>query len=307
MDDPLTPTVSVLVCTRDRPRELERCLAALGSLAPAADEIVVLDNGDDAEPARAIAHAHGADIIHEPRQGVSRARNAGAGHARYEIVAYIDDDAVPERNWVGELRTALADPSLSAVAGRVVSLSAPATADQHRRFDRTDPHWFEQVNFGGIGVGGNMAFRRDVLAGGQRFCEWLGVGTPIPGEDRYALFELIRDGHSIAYVPSAVVRHDDADKDAARRRRERRTAEASLAYAVALLVQEPGFRLATLRYLMGGLRGRRRERRPADKRGERPISRPALVARATLRYVKSRLGGRRHQGGMTIARPRLHR
>jgi hypothetical protein len=285
---PMTrPTLSVVVCTQDRPRELARCLAALTG----ADERVVVGNRRAPGPEREIALANDARFVHEPRPGLSRARNAGAAAATAEVVAFLDDDAMPDAGWAAAIRSGFADPSLSAAAGRVLGLTRPAGEDlgpQPHRFDRSTPQWFERACFGGIGLGLNMAVRRAVMAEGQRFAEWLGLGTPIPGgEEHYLFFELIRDGHSVAYLPGAVARHDDP-QGAAQARRERRIAEASAAYALGLLVREPGFRRATLRYAASGLSGRRRSwRAPAGQAAAGP-SRAALLAaaaRAPVRYA----------------------
>jgi hypothetical protein len=276
----MSPTLTAVVCTVGRPRELDRCLAAL----TAADELVVVGNRPVFGPERAIAAAHGARLVHEPRPGLSRARNAGAAAATAEIVAYVDDDAVADAGWAAALRDGFGDPSLSCIAGRIVGLTRPAAADlgpHAQRFDRTTPSWFERANFGGVGLGGNMAFRRDVLVEGQRFAEWLGLGTPIPGGEE-------------AYLPSAVVRHDDPPGDA-QARRDRRIAEASLAYGLALLVHEPGFRRATLRYLASGLGGRRRDWRPPAGPATARTSRAALAgaaARAPVRYLAAAAASR---------------
>ena len=290
----MNPTVSVIVCTRDRPFELERCLTAMRELDPPADEILVVDNSPRAS-ARLIARVHGAAYVFEGRRGLSRARNAGAAAASHEVVAFTDDDAVVQPDWISALLSTVADRSVSAAAGRVIGLTRPSMADLGvvpRRFDRRTPDWFGRANFGGIGIGCNMAFRRSVFEDGYRFCEWLGVGTAIPGnEEHYLFFELLRDGRTVVYEPSVLVHHDDADDPSSLRQRQRRMAEATLPYVIALLVQEPGFRVTTARYLAGGLRGRPRPwRSEAELSGWHP-SRSKLVgaaARAPLRYAWSR-------------------
>ena len=286
-----------MICTLSRPRELERCLQAVGRLAPAADEVIVVDNTGGVPPTAAVAAKMGARLVREPRRGLSRARNAGAVAATGDIVVFVDDDAVPTTNWLDGYLRAFSDPSVSAATGRFVGLTSRAHAAEDfgaapRRWDRFTPGWFEQANFGGIGIGANMAFHRRLFEEGFRFCEWLGAGTAVPGnEEHYAFFELLRDGHGVVYVPEAVVHHDDGPDPAASRARERRTLEASLAYAIALLVQEPGFRGRTLRYFAGSRRNRRREWRPplspgAAERADVPL---AALLRAPVRYLAARL------------------
>ena len=66
-------------------------------------------------------------------------------------------------------------------------------------FDRETPFWFERANFGGIGDGGNMAFRRCVFDIWPGFDERLGRGAVIDGgEEHYAFFSLLDRGYRIA-------------------------------------------------------------------------------------------------------------
>src|SRR5262249_23214368 len=58
--------------------------------------------------------------MHEPRLGLSLARNRGLGEARGPIVAYLDDDAVPRPGWLAALLAPYRDPHVVAVGGRIV-------------------------------------------------------------------------------------------------------------------------------------------------------------------------------------------
>ena len=292
------PTISVVICTRDRPQELERCLRSLAAQTEPAEELIVVDNKPEGDPAAAAAaQRHGARLVPEPRSGVSRARNAGATAAVGDVVAFVDDDAVPDPGWVAAYQEAFRDPRVNAATGRVVGLSSPNHAREDlgplpRRFDRTDPHWFEQANFGAVGLGLNMAFRRHLFEDGFSFPEWLGVGSPIPGGDEhYAFFDVLKAGGLIVYAPSAVARHDDAAEAEGWHRRDRRILQAAVAYVVALLIQERGYRRATIRYVIGALRGEKRTWRagqttpPKYRLGDVAVA----VVMAPWRYAASRL------------------
>ena len=120
------------------------------------------------------------------------------------------------------------------------------------------PDWFEIANFGGIGMGANMVFSRRLFDAGWEFDEEMGKGAGIQGEEHWAFFQQIRDGHSIAYVPGAVVRHPYPESDEDLRRMRRRILTNSAAYAAMLLVRERRYRRRTLAYVLGTMRGRRR-------------------------------------------------
>ena len=116
---------------------------------------------------------------------------------------------------------ALDDRDLSVTTGRVLLSESDSPAAKAfiavgafdlgptpLRVDRNTPEWFELTNFYGLGNGTNLAFRRNVFTNGWGFAEWLGHGSTMMSEDHYALFTLVRDGHSVAYLPEAVVFHD---------------------------------------------------------------------------------------------------
>src|SRR5215207_11073344 len=110
---------TVVICTRDRPEALERCLGAVGALDHPVFDVLVVDNGSPAAGARELADRWGARCAVESRPGLSRARNRGAREAAGEVIAYLDDDAQPEPGWLAALEQELDDPAVMAVAGRI--------------------------------------------------------------------------------------------------------------------------------------------------------------------------------------------
>jgi O-antigen biosynthesis protein len=273
------PDCSVVVCTRYRAELLARCLGSLVQLEHPSYELIVVDNTRGDREVERVAADSGARYIVDSRIGLSRARNTGGRAADGRIIAYLDDDAVAEPAWLSRHTAAFEDPDLMATTGRIlpVSLDAPAArvyeaaggvdlGEVPSRVDRSTPGWFEIANFGGVGVGANMAFRRELFEGGWGFRESLGPGAGIPGEEHYAFFTIIRAGHAIAYLPDAVVRHDYPTTMAALRRRSFRILQGSAAYMLMLLVEEPEFRRETLRYMWQARRGNRRTWRRGDAR-----------------------------------------
>jgi cellulose synthase/poly-beta-1,6-N-acetylglucosamine synthase-like glycosyltransferase len=298
------PSCSVVVCTRHRAALLARCLAALTRLEHRSYEVIVVDNTrGDLEVERLAAEA-GARYAVESRVGLSRARNTGARVADGAIVAYIDDDAVAEPDWLTQHAAAFDEPGLLGTTGRILptSLDTPAArgyaaaggedlGEISFRVDRSTPEWFEMANFGGVGVGPNMAFRRTLFEHGGGFRESLGLGEGILGEESYAFFTIIRAGHAIAYLPDAVVRHDYPTTMPALRQKRFRILRGSAAYMLMLLVEEPEFRRNTIRYMWGAARGTPRSWRRGDAH-ERLANRRQLLAAAAAGvplYVRSLL------------------
>lgn len=143
--------VSVCAATFRRPAGLERLLRALGELrftkSPRPElEVVIVDNDPDAS-ARALCERLAGELpwplryAHEPRRGISFARNRALGeaadHAR--LVAFIDDDEVPEPNWLDELLHVRERFSADVVTGPVIPYfeggQPPAWVEQGGFFD----------------------------------------------------------------------------------------------------------------------------------------------------------------------------
>ena len=127
---------SIVICTRDRPDDLERCLASLGSQSRQPDEVIVVDNASRDDRTRMVAAAAGVTYIREDRPGLDFARNAGARAARHAIVAYTDDDVVLHPLWLERLVDAFDDADVMAVTGLV--LPAELETEAQQIFER---HW----------------------------------------------------------------------------------------------------------------------------------------------------------------------
>jgi GT2 family glycosyltransferase/SAM-dependent methyltransferase len=219
------PTLAVVVCTRDRPEDLSRCLESLTRSRMPPDEVIVVDNAPAQDTTRAVVEAFPSfRYVPEPRRGLSVARNSGVAASSAKIVAYVDDDSTPHPDWVRRVREEFVDPSVMAVTGLLlpasldtpaqVAYEAPASLFHHARYQRLSygPDFLEQTKRRGppvwrIGGGANMAFRRDafVLAGG--FDERLGAGAAGCSEDSEFWYRLIAAGWECHYEPSAVVFH----------------------------------------------------------------------------------------------------
>ena len=71
-------TVTVVICTRNRPADLQRCLEAIAHLERGPDEVIVVDNTSGDKETEAVARDFGAVYIVESAVGLSRARNRKA-------------------------------------------------------------------------------------------------------------------------------------------------------------------------------------------------------------------------------------
>jgi glycosyltransferase involved in cell wall biosynthesis len=241
----LRPHITVVVCTRDRRALLEQCLTALRKQTYRDFEVLVIDNAP-CEPAHDICVRLGARYIVEPVAGLTHARNAGARAARGELIAYTDDDAVPDCGWLAALAAEFRDPTIAAVTGSVRFFKARENSREmsdeevgnavrpRASFDRSMSGWFIRAALGGVGRGGNMAFRR-TLFDCHRFDHRLGRGRVLEGGDEHVMFaSVISHGHIIVHCPEAVVRHPCAGTPSAQRAARLRGERASIVYLLFL-------------------------------------------------------------------------
>ncbi len=218
------PSVTVVVCTRDRPEDLRRCLASLLACDPAPDGIVVVDNAPRGRETEAVVRLAGrATYLLEPRPGLSHARNAGVRAATSEIVAFTDDDVEVTPDWIARLAAPFAEPDVACVTGFVIPAALETEAAclfefeiggfghemARRRFDRSYLRrgWWRSPEVWKIGAGANMAIRRTAFAEVGLFDPRLGAGASGCSEDSELWFRLLRAGRICRYDPAAVVYH----------------------------------------------------------------------------------------------------
>lgn len=218
------PSVSVVVCTQRRPEDLRRCLASLGDLATPPLEIIVVDNDSDAPSASGVTeHFPAVAYIHEPRPGLSIARNTGISAARGAIIAFVDDDVLVHRRWLGALLRGFANPEAVAVTGLILpaeletaaqlisEMTMGQTGRGHRRIVFDESFFTPQLRTGPpvwtVGAGANMAFRREALDNVGLFDERLGAGAAGCSEDSELWYRLLAAGGECHYLPEAVVFH----------------------------------------------------------------------------------------------------
>lgn len=240
--------ISVVVCTHDRAPKLAECLASLAAqtLDRSSFEIVVVDDCSS-DATREVAKRYATRVIRNAHNlGPAVSRNIGSRATTAPIIAFTDDDCVPDHDWLRELVHAFGDPAVLAVGGKIVPLStgrillryyeafSPLTHNPNRStrnsglFAKFAAYVRTSFRLGALDSGeedlltiasANLAIRSsefDALGG---FDERFGVG----GEDDDLCLRLarLRPEGRLRYVPDAVVAHDydPSLRDALRRSR----------------------------------------------------------------------------------------
>jgi cellulose synthase/poly-beta-1,6-N-acetylglucosamine synthase-like glycosyltransferase len=218
-------------------------------LDPKPDEVLVVDNTQGDKDTEGAAKEFGARYTIEAVTGLSRARNRGLAESNTDIVAYLDDDAIPERDWLGVLMAPFADDRLAASTGRVITPDSDHQLRISRTLSNRDSEWFEITTFGGMGLGSNMAFRKSACPQ-PMFDVRLGRGAPFEiGEESYALARLLSNDYKAVYQPSAVVLHPPLSRDTIEHE-----ARNSITYWLLLFKEFPEQRMNLVKFLVRRLR-----------------------------------------------------
>ena len=217
-----SPKISVVICTYNRVDLLAHvlCSVAEQSVPPEQYEIIVIDNNSidsTREFVERFNQSHSnVRYIYEPQQGLSHARNRGWQEAKGEYVAYIDDDARAQKDWI-ETIAAFTERQPAAVAfggpyswfslKPLPSWFNPSYASwslgtEERPVKRNE--WLK---------GTNMIYKRSLLQSLNGFDTRLGMtGQSLSyGEEVSLQIQIMDRGFPIFYVPDIRVEHLVAD------------------------------------------------------------------------------------------------
>lgn len=204
MSDPL---ISVVIVTWNRREDVLATVRAVREQAYQAHQIVVVDNGSTDGTVETLRREDpGVDVIALPENvGAAAGRNHGIEAAKGEIVFFLDSDASPARETLGNVAAKLGErPDVAGIVCKVLNAET-------RQFDETAGWIFSEndkvdserefLSFSFSACGG--AFRTAVLREVGGF--W-GLLFFLREEEELSLRILDR-GHAILYCPDAIVYH----------------------------------------------------------------------------------------------------
>lgn len=199
-------SLSVLLVTRDRPRQAVRAVESILS-APGDFELVVVDQSHRPTPL-----PRDARLLHlrDPGQGLSRGRNRGLAAARHELIACTDDDCTVGPDWPAVAASLLRpEPRVGLVFGEVRATwhdvnQSLVPAHRARRARATSLWEKNRVE----GMGACMLLRRSMVVQLGGFDEGLGAGARFPaGEELDLALRALAAGWWILERPELWVLH----------------------------------------------------------------------------------------------------
>jgi GT2 family glycosyltransferase len=200
------PTVSVLICTRDRRADLARALRSLRADGVARDgvEIVVVEETARPEPIPGVRYVP----LPPEGRGFAHVRNCAVQAAKGSVLVFVDDDCEVAPGWFEALLAPLADPAVAGVAGAVLvhDCNAIGYAENILGFPGGGLRYLAQADGRVVPTAFlstcNCAYRRTAVERAGGFSSAAGLG----GEDDL-LAERVSGSSPCRYAPGAVVYH----------------------------------------------------------------------------------------------------
>lgn len=212
-------TVAVVICayTMERLDDIERAVASIHDQRRPADElIVVIDHNPELVIVARERFLDARVIANIETRGLSGGRNTGIASATSDIVAFLDDDAQADSDWLERMLSWYDDPSVIAIGGT----SEPVWRTGRPSWFPLEFDWVVGCSYRGLPtrpadvrnlIGSNMSFRRDVFARVGGFHYAIGrVGTrPVGCEETELCIRAARQiaGSRIVYDPAVRVKH----------------------------------------------------------------------------------------------------
>jgi O-antigen biosynthesis protein len=197
------PAISVAVCTYNGSRTIRDCLEGLKKVDYPNFEVIVVNDGST-DGSEVIAKEYGFRVISIPNGGLSNARNVAMRAAKGEIVAYIDDDAIPDPQWLTYLAATFLSTDHVGVGGPNIP---PADDGPIAECVANSPGGPVQVLLTDTEAehipGCNMAFRKAALEA----IDGCDATFRIAGDDVDLCWRLQQQGWTLGFSPAAMVWH----------------------------------------------------------------------------------------------------
>lgn len=213
--------VSIVIATYNHASLLAMCFDALAKMENVANEnfeIIIVDNKstDNTKEITENFIKNNPHLkihyIYEPQVGLSSARNAALKIAKGKYIAFIDDDALVDKQWLSEIfKTIKNNPEIAAFGGPVKAIALKPPIWMPLEIAGYNLGNKEKIINSNTNepIGANMIIRKDLILKENGFNINLGVkgNKRGYGEDTEMFQRIIRQGLLIKYIPTVKVDH----------------------------------------------------------------------------------------------------
>jgi GT2 family glycosyltransferase len=209
--------LNIVVATRNRSANLRTLVESLLRLGPSSgftwDVWIIDNNSNDETPelVKSLATREPTRVHYllETKPGKSYALNRGIRESSGEVVAFTDDDCIPDSHWLENIAHEFATRSDLGIVGGRVELYDPRDLPITLRTSRERLVLSNGADVFSFIAGCNMAIRREVLDKVGGFDTKLGPGSPADAaDDPDYIYRAFRMGTGVEYVPDILVFHN---------------------------------------------------------------------------------------------------
>lgn len=209
--------ISIIIPTCNRSDSLIRALNSLRDMDVQeciSLEIIIIDNNSDDDTKyiseKFIKSAHfNIRYVFEKRRGLSYARNRGINEAKGEIIVFIDDDVIVEKEWIAAIFKFVNSGKECGMIFGQTKIYSPDLYKLSTKESDFEEIFESPVIPWNVGNGNNMIIKRSTIKQVGYFDISLGAGTKIgSAEDTDYVHRVLTSGIKIIYSPTCIVYHD---------------------------------------------------------------------------------------------------
>jgi len=166
--------LSVIIITYNRYEDLKECLDSIFKMRQKPYEVIVVDS-HSTDNTETVKNMYPIDFITIPQRNMQKARNVGISRAKGEIIAFLDDDVIVDKNWSKHILEPYRNKEVGGVGGRVINYGSSPTCYvkvKDPRVGLVSKDGFVLGNFDTLlehpvevdcFIGCNMSFRKELL------------------------------------------------------------------------------------------------------------------------------------------------
>ncbi|EAZ92849.1 glycosyltransferase family 2 protein [Crocosphaera chwakensis] len=207
----VSPFISIVIPTYNRPERLKTCLESISCLYYPQEhfEVIIVDDGSK-EPLNSAVEPYqnllNITLIRQTNAGPAKARNTGANAATGQYLAFTDDDCTLDKNWLLALENSFSKTSNALLGGKTINAlpdNLYSSASQ-LLIDYLYDYYNQKSAQATFFASNNFALSRDLFEKVGQF----DVTFPLAaGEDREFCDRWLFQGYSLHYVPEAIIYH----------------------------------------------------------------------------------------------------
>jgi cellulose synthase/poly-beta-1,6-N-acetylglucosamine synthase-like glycosyltransferase len=205
------PNISVVIPTLNRSEKLSKCLDSLFDQSyPKNRYEIIVGNGSSKDNTEYVLAEYQKKApcnfswFTQEHAGISHARNLCISKSKGDIICFIDDDCIAEKNWITNIVGGFSDDTIGAVGGKVISYQTKTPVQEYIE----DSEILSQERFMSKNklITSNAAYRRQILNDIQGFDNFL-----IACEDVDISIKTQLLGFKLHFVPQAIIYHNHAE------------------------------------------------------------------------------------------------